>query len=176
MVELVKSFMATDKHKQLKDLISKKKIKYVDYKFIDVPGTWQHKTHPIAELTDDIFTEGTGFDGSSIRGFQGIEDSDMLLIPDADSVFVDPFIAEPTISLICDVLDPSGMKPYDKDPRNIAAKAEAYLKSTGIADTSYMGPELEFFIFDHVQFDVLTPYKGMGYSIDSNEGIWNANR
>lgn len=166
--------MATDKTKQLKDIISKKKIKYVDYKFIDVPGTWQHKTHPIAELTDDIFTEGTGFDGSSIRGFQGIEDSDMLLIPDADSVFVDPFIAEPTISLTCDVLDPSGMKPYDKDPRNIAAKAEAYLKASGIADTSYMGPELEFFIFDHVQFDVLTPYKGMGYSIDSNEGIWNS--
>jgi len=167
--------MASEKNKQIKNLIKEKKIKYVDYKFIDVPGTWQHKTHPIAELTDDIFTEGTGFDGSSIRGFQGIEDSDMLLIPDADSVFVDPFIAEPTISLTCDVLDPSGMKPYDKDPRNIAAKAEAYLKSTGIADTSYMGPELEFFIFDHVQFDVLTPYKGMGYSIDSNEGIWNAN-
>jgi len=168
--------MASEKNKQLKNLIKEKKIKYVDYKFIDVPGTWQHKTHPIAELTDDIFTEGTGFDGSSIRGFQGIEDSDMLLIPDADSVFVDPFIREPTISLTCDVLDPSGMKPYDKDPRNIAAKAEAYLKSTGIADTSYMGPELEFFIFDDIQFDVLTPWKGMSYSINSNEGIWNSNQ
>ena len=142
--------MASEKYKELRNLIKAKKIKYVDYKFIDVPGTWQHKTHPIAELTDDIFTEGTGFDGSSIRGFQGIEDSDMLLIPDASTVFVDPFIAEPTISLTCDVLDPSGMKPYDKDPRNIAAKAEKYLKSTGIADTCFMGPELEFFIFDHV--------------------------
>ncbi|HEY3421950.1 MAG TPA: type I glutamate--ammonia ligase [Methanocellaceae archaeon] len=167
--------MASESNKKIRSLIKEKKIKYVDYKFIDVPGTWQHKTHPITELTDDIFTEGTGFDGSSIRGFQSIEDSDMLLIPDAESVFVDPFIAEPTISLTCDVLDPDGLKPYARDPRNIAAKAEAYLKTTGIADTCYMGPELEFFIFDDVQFDVLTPYKGTGYSINSNEGIWNAN-
>jgi glutamine synthetase len=167
--------MASENNKKLKSLIKEKKIKYVDYKFIDVPGTWQHKTHPIAELTDDIFVTGTGFDGSSIRGFQGIEDSDMLLVPDPESVFVDPFIAEPTISLTCDVLDPSGLKPYDRDPRHIAQKAEDYLKTTGIADTSYMGPELEFFIFDDVQFDVLSPYKGTSYSINSNEGIWNSN-
>lgn len=167
--------MAMERTKQLKDLISKSKIKYVDYKFIDVPGTWQHKTHPIAELTDDIFISGTGFDGSSIRGFQGIEESDMLLIPDPASVFIDPFIREPTISLTCDVADPDGLKPYERDPRYIAKKAEKYMNSTGIADSAYFGPELEFFIFDDVQFDVLTPYKGMSYSINSNEGIWNSN-
>jgi len=98
--------MASDNMKKLKDIIAKNKIKYVDYKFIDVPGTWQHKTHPIAELDEDIFKYGTGFDGSSIRGFQGIEESDMLLIPDADTAFLDPFIREPTLSLTCDVLRP----------------------------------------------------------------------
>jgi glutamine synthetase len=167
--------MASDNMKKLKDIISKNKIKYVDYKFIDVPGTWQHKTHPIAELEEDIFKHGTGFDGSSIRGFQGIEESDMLLIPDADSAFVDPFIMEPTLSLTCDVCDPDGIKPYHRDPRFIAKKAEKYMAQTGIADAAYFGPELEFFIFDDVQFDVLTPYKGMSYSINSDEGIWNSN-
>jgi glutamine synthetase len=167
--------MASDNMKKLKDIIAKNKIKYVDYKFIDVPGTWQHKTHPIAELDEDIFKYGTGFDGSSIRGFQGIEESDMLLIPDADSAFLDPFIVEPTLSLTCGVFDPDGLKPYPRDPRFIAQKAEKYMASTGIADTAFFGPDLEFFIFDDVQFDVLTPYKGMGYSINSNEGIWNSN-
>ncbi|AFD00157.1 glutamine synthetase, type I [Methanocella conradii HZ254] len=167
--------MASDNMKKIEDIISKNRIKYVDYKFIDVPGTWQHKTHPIAELTEDVFKYGTGFDGSSIRGFQGIEESDMLLIPDAESAFVDPFIREPTLSLICDVYDPDGLKPYSRDPRYIARKAEKYMASTGIADAAYFGPELEFFIFDDVQFDVLTPYKGMGYSINSNEAIWNSN-
>ncbi|WP_174591129.1 type I glutamate--ammonia ligase [Methanocella conradii] len=167
--------MASDNMKKIEDIISKNRIKYVDYKFIDVPGTWQHKTHPIAELNEDVFKYGTGFDGSSIRGFQGIEESDMLLIPDADSAFVDPFIREPTLSLICDVYDPDGLKPYSRDPRYIARKAEKYMASTGIADAAYFGPELEFFIFDDVQFDVLTPYKGMGYSINSNEAIWNSN-
>lgn len=167
--------MAAENMKKLKDIISKNKIKYVDYKFVDVPGTWQHKTHPIGELDEDIFRHGTGFDGSSIRGFQGIEESDMLLLPDAASAFVDPFIAEPTLSLTCDVYDPDGIKPYPRDPRYIAQKAEKYMASTGIADTAYFGPELEFFIFDDVQFDVLTPYKGMSYSINSGEGIWNSN-
>lgn len=167
--------MASDNMKKIEDILSKNRIKYVDYKFIDVPGTWQHKTHPIAELNEDVFKYGTGFDGSSIRGFQGIEESDMLLIPDADSAFVDPFIREPTLSLICNVYDPDGLKPYSRDPRYIARKAEKYMASTGIADAAYFGPELEFFIFDDVQFDVLTPYKGMGYSINSNEAIWNSN-
>lgn len=167
--------MASDNMKKLKEIITKNKIKYVDYKFIDVPGTWQHKTHPISELDEDIFKYGTGFDGSSIRGFQGIEESDMLLIPDADTAFLDPFIREPTLSLTCDVCDPDGIKPYHRDPRYIAKKAEKYMATTGIADAAYFGPELEFFIFDDVQFDVLTPYKGMSYSINSDEGIWNSN-
>jgi glutamine synthetase len=167
-------FLPSDKIKEINDLVKKQKIKYVDYKFIDVPGTWQHKTHPIAEMDEDVFKYGTGFDGSSIRGFQGIEESDMLLIPDASTVFVDPFIKEQTISITCDVAEPDGLKPYANDPRYIAKKAEKYLIETGIADTSYMGPELEFFIFDHISFDVMNPHKGMGYSIDSNEGIWNA--
>jgi glutamine synthetase len=164
----------SDKLKEINDLVKKQKIKYVDYKFIDVPGTWQHKTHPIAEMDEDVFKYGTGFDGSSIRGFQGIEESDMLLIPDPATVFVDPFIKEQTISVTCDVADPNGLKPYPNDPRYIAKKAEKYLIESGIADTSYMGPELEFFIFDHVSFDVMNPHKGMSYAIDSNEGIWNS--
>jgi glutamine synthetase, type I len=158
------------------DLIKSKKIKYVDYKFVDVPGVWQHKTHPITELDEDVFKYGTGFDGSSIRGFQGIEESDMLLVPDATTAFVDPFVKEPTLSLICDVKEPEGLKSYENDPRHIAKNAQDYLVDTGVADTSYMGPELEFFVFDHVQYDVLTPYKGTGYSIDSNEGLWNSSQ
>jgi glutamine synthetase len=167
--------LPSDKTKAVFDLIQKKKIKYVDYKFIDVPGIWQHKTHPIAELDEDIFKYGTGFDGSSIRGFKGIEESDMLLVPDATTAFIDPFIKETTLSLICDVKEPEGMKSYERDPRFIAGKAEKYLADSGIADTSFWGPELEFFIFDDVQYDVQTPYKGTGYTINSNEGIWNAN-
>jgi glutamine synthetase len=167
-------FLPSDKIKEINDLVKKQKIKYVDYKFIDVPGTWQHKTHPIAEMDEDVFKYGTGFDGSSIRGFQGIEESDMLLIPDPATVFVDPFIKEKTISITCDVAEPDGFKPYPNDPRYIAKKAEKYLIESGIADTSYMGPELEFFIFDHISFDVMNPHRGMGYAIDSSEGIWNA--
>ncbi len=169
-------FLPSDNIKEINDLVKKQKIKYVDYKFIDVPGIWQHKTHPIAELDADVFKYGSGFDGSSIRGFQGIEESDMLLIPDPETAFVDPFIKEATLSLTCSVYDPDGLKPYPNDPRFIAKKAEQYLVDSGIADTSYWGPELEFFVFDDVQYDVLTPYKGTGYSVNSNEGIWNANQ
>jgi glutamine synthetase, type I len=169
-------FLPSDNIKEINDLVKKQKIKYVDYKFIDVPGIWQHKTHPIAELDADVFKYGSGFDGSSIRGFQGIEESDMLLIPDPETAFVDPFIKEPTLSLTCSVYDPDGLKPYPNDPRHIAKKAEKYLVDSGIADTSYWGPELEFFVFDDVQYDVLTPYKGTGYSVNSNEGIWNSNQ
>lgn len=167
--------MSSDKIQQIYDMIQKYNIKYVDYKFIDVPGIWQHKTHPIDQLDDDAFQYGSGFDGSSIRGFQGIEESDMLLVPDPETAFIDPFIAEPTLSLIGDVKEPGKQNGgYERDPRHIAKKAEAYLKSTGIADTSFWGPELEFFIFDDVQFDVMHPYKGTSYSVNSNEGIWNS--
>lgn len=152
-------------------LAKEKGAKLVDYKFIDMPGTWQHKTVPIGEFDEKVFAEGSGFDGSSIRGFQGIEESDMLLIPDPDTALIDPFMAVPTLSLICNVISPGSMEPYSRDPRYVAQKAEAYLKSTGIADTSYWGPEAEFFIFDDVRYDL--SQNSAFYSVDSDEAIWN---
>ncbi len=125
----------------------------VDFKFIDVPGTWQHKSVPIEELTDTVFMEGTGFDGSSIRGFQTIDESDMLIVPDPASAFIEPFMSHPTLSLTCSVFEPGlSKKAYEKDPRGVAARAEAHLRNLGFADTSYWGPELEFFIFDTVKY------------------------
>ncbi|CAG0935369.1 glutamine synthetase [Thermoflexales bacterium] len=149
-------------------------VKIVDVKFVDLPGTWQHFSIPVEELSEDIFAEGLGFDGSSIRGFQQIHESDMLLLPDPNSVVVDPVCKIPTLSLICDVVDPLTHEPYSRDPRNIAHKAEEYLKKTGIADVSYWGPEAEFFIFDSVRFDQ-NQYSGY-YFIDSEEGIWNSGK
>jgi glutamine synthetase len=149
-------------------------VKIVDVKFVDMPGTWQHFSIPVEDFTEDIFTEGLGFDGSSIRGFQHIHESDMLLMPDPTTVVVDPICKIPTLSLICDVVDPLTHEPYSRDPRYIARKAEEYLKTTGIADTSYWGPEAEFFIFDSVRFDQ-NQYSGY-YFIDSDEGIWNSGK
>lgn len=149
-------------------------VKIVDVKFVDLPGTWQHFSIPVEELSEDIFAEGLGFDGSSIRGFQQIHESDMLLLPDPNSVVVDPVCKIPTLSLICDVVDPLTHEPYSRDPRNIARKAEEYLKKTGIADVSYWGPEAEFFVFDSVRFDQ-NQYSGY-YFIDSEEGIWNSGK
>ena len=149
-------------------------VKIVDVKFVDMPGTWQHFSIPVEDFTEDIFTEGLGFDGSSIRGFQHIHESDMLLLPDPSTVVVDPICKIPTLSLICDVVDPITHEPYSRDPRYIARKAEEYLKTTGIADTSYWGPEAEFFIFDSVRFDQ-NQYSGY-YFIDSDEGIWNSGK
>ncbi len=149
-------------------------VKIVDVKFIDLPGTWQHFSIPVEDFTEDIFAEGLGFDGSSIRGFQQIHESDMLLMPDSTTTVVDPICKIPTLSVICDVVDPLTHEPYSRDPRNIARKAEAYLKTTGIADQSYWGPEAEFFIFDSVRFDQ-NQYSGY-YFIDSDEGIWNSGK
>jgi glutamine synthetase len=149
-------------------------VRIVDVKFVDMPGTWQHFSIPVEDFTEDIFTEGLGFDGSSIRGFQHIHESDMLLMPDPNTVVVDPICKIPTLSLICDVVDPLTHEPYSRDPRYIARKAEEYLKTTGIADTSYWGPEAEFFIFDSVRFDQ-NQYSGY-YFIDSDEGIWNSGK
>jgi len=149
-------------------------VKIVDVKFIDLPGTWQHFSIPVEDFTEDIFEEGLGFDGSSIRGFQQIHESDMLLMPDSTTTVVDPVCKIPTLSVICDVVDPLTHEPYSRDPRNIARKAEAYLKTTGIADQSYWGPEAEFFIFDSVRFDQ-NQYSGY-YFIDSDEGIWNSGK
>src|SRR5262250_3101531 len=123
------------------DLVKKNKVEIVDFKFVDVPGLWQHFSVPAAELTADLFEEGIGFDGSSIRGFQPINQSDMLLIPDPDTAVMEPFTRHPTLSLQCTIQDTITRQDYSRDPRYIAKKAEAYLKSTGIADTAYFGPE-----------------------------------
>src|SRR5712691_24592 len=149
-------------------------VKIVDLRFVDLPGVWQHFSIPVEDLGPDLFDEGIGFDGSSIRGFQMIHESDMLLIADAETARVDPMLEISTLSLICNVLDPITREPYSRDPRHIAQKAEAYLKKSGLADTSYWGPELEFYIFDDVRYDQ-TAQSGY-YSIDSVEGIWNSGR
>ncbi len=149
-------------------------VKIVDVKFVDLPGTWQHFSIPVEDFTEDIFAEGLGFDGSSIRGFQQIHESDMLLMPDPNTIVVDPICKIPTLSVICDVSDPVTKQAYSRDPRHIARKAEEYLKKTGIADASYWGPEAEFFIFDSVRFDQ-NQYSGY-YFIDSDEGIWNSGK
>jgi glutamine synthetase len=146
----------------------------VDLRFIDMPGIWQHFSIPVSELTEDLFKEGIGFDGSSIRGFQAINESDMLLFPDPTTAQMDPFTAVPTIVLICDVKDPLTGQPYGRDPRYIARKAEAYVKTTGLADTIYIGPELEFFIFDDVRFD--QGYNYGFYHLESEAGHWNTGR
>ncbi|MEX0785274.1 MAG: type I glutamate--ammonia ligase [Dehalococcoidia bacterium] len=148
-------------------------IQIVDLKFNDLPGLWQHFSMPIGEL-DDIWEEGVGFDGSSIRGFQKIQESDMILIPDPDSARLDPMLQVPTLSVTCDIYDPLSRLPYTRDPRYVAKKAAEYLKSTGIADTSYWGPEPEFFVFDDVRFDQ-TENSGY-YYVDSIEGEWNSGR
>src|SRR5438105_5061106 len=145
-----------------------------DLKFLDLLGIWQHFTIPPSELTEELFEEGNGFDGSSIRGWQPIHASDMLVVPDPTTAVMDPFTALPTLSLICNIVDPLTKEDYSRDPRNIARKAEAYLKSTGIGDTSYFGPEPEFFIFDEVRFSEGT--NRASYFVDSFEGIWNTDR
>jgi glutamine synthetase len=134
--------------KRITDLIKERGIKVIDVKFTDLPGTWQHFSIPAETLDEDMVKEGLGFDGSSIRGFQAINESDMLLIPDLSTAFVDPVLEVPTLSIICDIYDPITLEPYSRDPRFIAFKAEEYLKTTGIATASYWGPEAEFFIFN----------------------------
>ena len=146
----------------------------VDIRFMDFVGTWQHFSVPVSELNEDIFEEGFGFDGSSIRGWQPIHASDMLVVPDPSTAIMDPFIKEPTLTFICNIYDPITKEPYSRDPRNIAKKAEAYLKSSGMGDTAYFGPEPEFFILDDVRYSQ-GPDHGF-YEIDSSEGIWNTGR
>ena len=148
------------------------KVEIIDLKFIDVPGLWQHFSVSAEEFGEEIFEEGIGFDGSSIRGFQTIDELDMLLIPDATSAFLDPFSELPTISLTCNVRDPVTGQSYTRDPRFVAQKAENYLKSTGVADLSYWGPEIEFYVFDNVRFD--QSYNYGFYYVDSEEGFWNS--
>src|SRR4051794_22162038 len=149
-------------------------IEVVDVRFCDLPGLMQHFSIPAHELTEDVFEDGLGFDGSSIRGFQEIQESDMLLIPDPSTAVVDPFRQHATININAFVQDPVTGESYSRDPRYIAKKAEAYLVSTGIADTAYFGPEAEFYIFDSVRFDQ-NQYSGY-YYLDSIEGVWNSGR
>ena len=155
-------------------MAKEKGAKVVDLRFMDFPGVWQHFTVPLRELDESSFEEGFGFDGSSIRGWQPINASDMLVIPDASTAKMDPFFEVPTLVLICDIKDPITFESYTRDPRFIARKAENYLKSTGIGDTVYIGPEAEFFIFDDIRFES-APNRAF-YEIDSIEGAWNTGR
>jgi len=150
------------------------KVKMVDLRFMDFPGMWQHFSVPINQLDESNFEDGYGFDGSSIRGWQPIHASDMLVIPDPATAKIDPFFQEPTLVMICDIADPITREPYSRDPRHIAKKAEAYLKSTGIGDTAFIGPEAEFFIFDNIRYE--SGRNRAFYEFDSVEGIWNTGR
>jgi glutamine synthetase len=162
------------KPKEVLALCREKDVKAVDLRFMDFPGLWQHFTIPVNKLDEDIFEDGLGFDGSSIRGWQAINESDMLVVPQPDTAFLDPFTTIPTLVMICNIQDPITREDYSRDPRNIARKAVNYLKSTGIGDTAYIGPEAEFFIFDDVRFDQ-NANEGY-YHIDSIEGQWNRGR
>ncbi len=148
--------------------------KILDLRFMDFPGLWQHFSVPIKVLTEDLFEDGLGFDGSSIRGWKAINESDMLVIPDPSSALIDPFMKPTTLTLICDVFDPITRQRYSRCPRSIALKAEAYVQSSGLADIAYFGPEAEFFIFDDIRFGQ-NEYSGF-YFIDSQEGAWNTGK
>ena len=152
-------------------LCETKEIKFIDLRFMDFPGLWQHTTVPISELTLDSFDHGFGFDGSSIRGWQAINESDMLLVPVAETAKVDPFLQQATVSMICDIRDPITKKEYSRDPRSIARKTQTYLEKSKIADTAMFGPELEFFVFDRAFYDQGINYGK--YYVGSSEGIWN---
>lgn len=155
-------------------LAKKAGARMVDVKFVDTFGAWQHFTVPVGELTEEVFEEGFGFDGSSIRGWKSIEASDMLAIPDPTTAFVDPFCAVPTLSLTATIAETGTKEPYARDPRGIARRAEQYLKGTGIADTAYFGPEAEFFLFDSVRYEQRV--NGASYEVDSVEAAWNTGR
>jgi glutamine synthetase len=151
-----------------------KGARQVDIRFTDIPGLQHHITYPISQLSEDSFEEGFGMDGSSIRGWAAIHESDMLLIPDASTAMMDPFFDVPTLVMLGTIQDPITKQRYDRDPRNIAQKAEAYLKNSGIADTAYFGAEAEFFIFDNISFD--SNQHSAFYQIDAEEGRWNMGR
>jgi glutamine synthetase len=160
--------------KQVLEMGKKEGAKLLDLRFLDFPGVWQHFTFPISELDESRFEDGFGFDGSSIRGWQPIHTSDMLVVPDPTTAKMDPFYKEPTLVLIGNIMDPVTHESYSRDPRYIAQKAEAYLKSSGIGDTAHFGPEPEFFIFDDVRFE--SGRNRAFYEVDSEEGIWNSGR
>ncbi len=154
------------------EFAKKNRAEFVDLRFCDVPGLWQHFSIPASEFSEGLFEDGIGYDGSSIRGFKAIQESDMLLVPDPQSAFLDPFTDLPTLTLVCNVRDPITGLPYERDPRHVARKAETHLEATGVADVSYWGPEIEFYIFDSVRFD--QSYNQGFYQVDSVEGFWNS--
>ena len=160
--------------KEIIDLIKKENVRIVDMRFMDFPGLWQHFSIPASEMDVDKFEEGLGFDGSSIRGWQAINESDMLVKPQANTAFIDPFFKDKTLVIICDICDPITGEDYTRDPRHIARKAENYLQNSGIGDMAYFGPEAEFFIFDDARFDQ-NEHEGY-YFLDSVEGRWNSGR
>ncbi len=160
--------------KEVLAFAKEKGVKAVDIRFMDFPGIWQHFTVPMGELSEEVFDDGYGFDGSSIRGWQPIHASDMLVIPDPKTVQIDPFFEVPTLVMIGNIVDPITREPYSRDPRYIAQKAEAYLKGTGLGDTAYFGPEAEFFMFDEVRYE--SSKNSAFYEIDSREAIWNTGR
>jgi len=162
------------KPREVLAMCREKEVKAVDLRFVDFLGVWQHFTIPVTKLEEDTFDDGLGFDGSSIRGWQAINESDMLLVPVPDTAVVDPFATIPTLSMICNVQDPITREDYSRDPRNVARKAVNYLKSTGIADICFIGPEAEFFVFDDVRFDQ-NAHEGY-FHIDSGEAEWNRGR
>ena len=162
------------KPKEVLSLIKESEAKFVDFRFTDTKGKEQHVTVPAHTVDEDLFEDGKMFDGSSIAGWKGINESDMILMPDPASAVLDVFSDETQVNLRCNVIEPSTMQGYDRDPRSLAERAEAYLKSTGIADVAYFGPENEFFIFDHVSWD--DSMQGCFYKVDSDEGAWNSDR
>jgi glutamine synthetase len=154
-------------------LIKEKEVKYVDFRFCDTRGKEQHVTVPHHQVKESLFAEGKMFDGSSIAGWKGINESDMILMPDPATAVLDPFFEETTLNLRCDIIEPATMQGYERDPRSLARRADAYLKSTGIADGALFGPENEFFIFDSVKSH--SAMNSTGYTIDSYTGAWNSN-
>src|SRR6201993_644643 len=155
-------------------LIKEKQVKFADLRFTDTRGKEQHVTIPARLVDEDFFRDGKMFDGSSIAGWKGINESDMILALDASTAILDPFFEETTVNIRCDVIEPSTMQGYERDPRSLAKRAEAYLKSTGIADYALFGPENEFFIFDSITFE--NGMNGCAYKIDSVQGAWNSNK
>ncbi|MCF8036390.1 MAG: glutamine synthetase beta-grasp domain-containing protein, partial [Desulfobacteraceae bacterium] len=160
--------------KNVIDLIKQEGIRVVDVRFMDFPGIWQHFTVPVSEMDEDSFEDGYGFDGSSLRGWQPINASDMLVVPDPATAKIDPFYEEKTLVLIGNIVDPVTREAYSRDPRHVANKAENYLKQSGIGDTAFIGPEAEFFVFDNVRFD--SQRNQSFYMVDSEEGVWNTGR
>ncbi len=155
-------------------MIQENDIKFVDFRFCDTRGKEQHVTFPAHSIDEDTFEEGNMFDGSSVAGWKGINESDMILMPDATTAKIDPFFDDNTLILRCDIIEPSDMQGYERDPRSIARRAEAYMQSTGIADTAFFGPENEFFIFDDVRWN--SDMGSCGYTVDSEEAGWNSKK